>query len=132
MSDDTRHAGYDDFLDAVEAGEPYYLASASGNGWLPPRYVDPQTGDRELGEQALPKIGELLTYTQTNISGPSFADDTPYVVAIAQFGPVRITGQIRGIDPPDLAIGQEVELTVGRTATDDERIILFEPPESPP
>lgn len=127
MSDAPRDAGYDDFLDAVEDGEPYYLASPSGNGWLPPRYIDPETGERELTERDLPEPGEILTYTQTHVSGPSFVDDTPYVVAVAQFGPVRISGQVRGIDPGDLAVGQTVELTVGRTETEDDRIIVFEP-----
>ena len=44
MSDDerVRDAGYDDFLDAVEDGEPYYLAGSDGNGWLPPRIRDPE------------------------------------------------------------------------------------------
>jgi len=54
---ETRNIGYDDFLDAVEAGEPYYLESPSGNGWLPPLSVDPETGARELTEQPLPDTG---------------------------------------------------------------------------
>jgi uncharacterized OB-fold protein len=127
MSDAPRDAGYDDFLDAVEAGEPYYLESPSGNGWLPPRDVDPQTGERELVEKDLPETGEVLTHTLTNVSGPSFADDTPYIVAVAQFGSVRITGQVRGVDHDDLDIGQEVELSVGRNETADERVVVFEP-----
>jgi uncharacterized OB-fold protein len=124
---DTRDAGYDDFLDAVEAGEPYYLESPSGNGWLPPREVDPETGERELIEQDLPETGEVLTYTITNVAGPSFADDTPYVVAVAEFGPVRITGQVRGMDHDDVEVGQTVELSVGRNETADERVVVFEP-----
>jgi len=124
---DTRDAGYDDFLDALEAGEPYYLESPSGNGWLPPREVDPETGERELVEKDLPTTGEILTYTITNVAGPSFADDTPYVVAIGQFGPVRITGQVRGLDHDDVEVGQEVEIGVGRNETADERVVVFEP-----
>jgi len=127
MSDDVRDAGYDDFLDAVEAGEPYYLESPSGNGWLPPREVDPQTGERELVQKDLPETGEVLTYTITNVAGPSFAEDTPYVVAIAEFGPVNITGQIRGMDHDDVEVGQEVSLRVGRNETADERVVVFEP-----
>ncbi|PSQ61106.1 MAG: nucleic acid-binding protein [Halobacteriales archaeon SW_9_67_25] len=127
MSDHARDAGYDDFLDAVEAGEPYYLESPSGNGWLPPREVDPETGERELVETDLPETGEVLTYTITNVAGPSFADDTPYVVAIAEFGPVRITGQIRGMDHDDVEVGQTVELSVGRNETAEERVVVFEP-----
>lgn len=124
---DTRDAGYDDFLDAVEAGEPYYLESPSGNGWLPPREVDPETGERELVERELPASGEILTYTITNVAGPSFADDTPYVVAVAEFGPVRITGQVRGVDHDEVAVGDEVGLGVGRNETADERVVVFEP-----
>jgi uncharacterized OB-fold protein len=127
MSEEVRDAGYDDFLDAVEAGEPYYLESPSGNGWLPPKEVDPETGERELVERDLPTTGEVLTYTITNVSGPSFADDVPYVVAVAQFGPVNVTGQIRGLDHDDVEIGQTVELGVGRNETADERVVVFEP-----
>jgi uncharacterized OB-fold protein len=129
MSDDerVRDVGYDDFLDAVEAGEPYYLESPSGNGWLPPRRVDPETGEGDLTEEPLPETGEILTMTVTNVAGPSFADDAPYVVAVAQFGPVRLTGQVRGMDHDDVEIGQAVEIGVGRNETEDERLVVFEP-----
>jgi uncharacterized OB-fold protein len=127
MSDDdrVRDAGYDDFLDAVEAGEPYYLESPSGNGWLPPREVDPETGERGLEEEPLPTTGEVLTSTVTNVAGPSFADDAPYVVAVAQFGPVRITGQLQGVE--ELDVGDDVELSVGENETEGERVLRFEP-----
>ncbi|MEF8813174.1 MAG: OB-fold domain-containing protein [Halovenus sp.] len=129
MSDDerVRDTGYDDFLDAVEAGEPYYLESPSGNGWLPPRQVDPETGEGDLTEEPLPDTGEILTMTVTNVAGPSFADDAPYVVAVAQFGPVRLTGQVRGMDHDDVEIGQEVEISVDRNETEGERLVVFEP-----
>jgi uncharacterized OB-fold protein len=129
MSDEerVRDAGYDDWLDAVEAGEPYYLESPSGNGWLPPREIDPETGERELSEKPLPETGEILTFTITNVAGPSFADDAPFVVAVVQFGPVRVTGQVRGIDHEDVEIGQDVTLSVGENETEGERVIVFEP-----
>jgi hypothetical protein len=122
--DDARDAGFDDFLDAVEEGDPYYLESPSGNGWLPPRQFDPETGERELTEKELPETGEVLTTTVTNVAGPSFAEDTPYVVAVAQFGPVRITGQIPGSDAPD--IGDHVTIAVGESQQ-GERVIRFQP-----
>ena len=124
---DVPDAGYDDWLDALEEGDPYYLESPSGNGWLPPRHVDPETGEHELEEKPLPETGEILTTTITNVAGPSFADDAPFVVAIAQFGPVRITGQVRGMDHDDVEIGQEVELSTGENETEGERLIVFEP-----
>jgi len=129
MSDEkrVRDTGYDDFLDAVEAGDPYYLESPSGNGWLPPRHVDPETGEGDLTEEPLPDTGEILTMTVTNVAGPSFADDAPYVVAIAQFGPVRLTGQVRGMNHDDVEIGQEVTIDVDRNETEGKRLVVFEP-----
>ena len=132
MSDDgTRDAGYDDFLDAVEAGEPYYLESPSGNGWLPPQQFDPD--ERELTEEPLPETGEVLTKTVVNVAGPSFADDAPYVVAVAQFGPVRLTGQLqvegqkRGVGPEEVEVGQEVAVGVARNETEGERVVVLKP-----
>ncbi|WP_267163210.1 Zn-ribbon domain-containing OB-fold protein [Halovenus salina] len=127
MRDDARDDGYDDFLDAVEEGEPYYLESPSGNGWLPPRAVDPETGETELQEEDLPERGEVLTHTTTHVSGPSFADDAPYIVAVASFGPVNITGQMRETEAVE--IGQNVTLDVERTETTGDRVIVFRPVE---
>jgi len=124
---DVRNNGYDDFLDAVEDGEPYYLESPSENGWLPPAMVDPTTGEGDLTEQPLSDTGEVLTFTTTNVAGPAFSDDAPFVVAVAEFGPVDITGQLRDIDPEDVEIGQEVTLDVGQTETTDERLLIFRP-----
>lgn len=128
MSDDegVRDAGYDDFLDSLAEEEPYYLESPSGNAWLPPRRIDPETGEREFTEKPLPETGEILTMTVTNVAEPAFAADTPFVVAIAEFGPVRITGQLRGIDHDAIEIGQRVTLGVG-TNEGGERLVVFEP-----
>jgi len=123
---DARDDGYDDFLDAVEAGEPYFL-EGSEQGWLPPRVVDPVTGEADLEEAPLPETGEVLTHTTTFVAGPSFVDDAPYVVAIAEFGTVRITGQLRGVDPDDVEIGMAVELGVDHTETTGDRVIVFHP-----
>lgn len=123
---EARHEGFDDFLDAVEDGEPYYLEGPEGDGWLPPRRIDPATGSQDLSEEPLPETGEIVTYTQTHVASPTFADDAPFVVAIASFGPVQVTGQLRGIDGDDVEIGQEVTIGIDRTETKDERVIVFE------
>ncbi|MCQ4333684.1 OB-fold domain-containing protein [Natronomonas sp. F2-12] len=126
MSEETRDAGYDDFLDALAESEPYYLESPSGNGWLPPRRIDPETGEREFTEEPLPETGEILTSTVTHVAGPSFAADAPFVVAVADFGPVRITGQVRGVDNEDVEIGQTIEIGIGESESGD-RLVVFEP-----
>lgn len=124
---DARNEGYDEFLDAVAEGEPYYLEGPEGDGWLPPRRVDPATGSTELTEKPLPETGEIVTFTQTHVAGPDFADDAPYVVAIAEFGPVKITGQMRDVDPGDVDIGQTVSIGLDRTVTQDDRLVVFHP-----
>lgn len=126
---DTRNAGFDDFLDAVEAGEPYYLEGPEGDGWLPPRRIDPATGSDELTENPLPETGDIVTSTQTHVASPDFTGDAPYVVAVVDFGPVRITGQVRGVDAEDVEVGQSVDIAVGRSETTDERLVVFRPIE---
>ncbi len=124
---ETKDEGFDDFLTAVEEGEPYYLEGPDGDGWLPPRRTDPATGSQELTSEPLPETGELVTFTQTHVAPPSFVDDAPFVVAVADFGPVKITGQLRDIDPDTVEIGQEVGLGVEHTETTDERLVVFRP-----
>lgn len=124
---DARDAGYDDLLDAIEEGEGYYLESPSGRGWLPPREIDPETGETDLEEKPLPEGGEIETVTVTQVPIPDFGDDAPYAVAIASFGPVRLTGQVRGVDPEDVEIGMPVEAAVDRTETTGDRLLVFRP-----
>ena len=123
----TRDAGYDDFLDAVADGEPYYLETDDGETHLPPMPYDPATGEAGLTEQSLPEPGEILTHTTTHIAAPQFEADAPYVTAVAAFGPVSVTGQVRGIEHEDVEIGQAVTLGVDRSETRDERVLVLYP-----
>ncbi|SNZ02960.1 hypothetical protein SAMN06269185_0156 [Natronoarchaeum philippinense] len=127
MSDDerVRDGEFDDVLDAIADGEGYYLECANGHGSLPPRRVCPECGDADLTEAPLPESGEIDTYTVTHVAAPAFADDVPYVVAVADFGPVRLTGQLRDADPESVAVGQRVGVGVGRTETTGERLLTF-------
>ena len=123
----TRDAGYDDFLDAVEAGTPYYLETANGEARLPPLPYDPSTGEADPAERPLPETGTVLTHTTTHIAPPRFDADAPYVTAVADFGPVSLTGQMRETDPEDVEIGQPVTLGVDRSVTREERVLVFSP-----
>jgi uncharacterized OB-fold protein len=49
------------------------------------------------------------------------------VVAIAEFGPVRITGQLRGVGAEAVDVGRAVEIDVERSETTDERVVVFRP-----
>mgnify|MGYP000386250349 CR=1 FL=1 len=125
MSEDVRDAGYDDFVDALAAGDGYYLECSEGHGSLPPRLACPQCGDRDLAETPLPEAGTVDSCSTLHVATPAFADDAPYVVAVVDFGAVRLTGQVRA-DPDDVDIGTEVTASVGETETTGERLVTFE------
>ncbi|TQQ82927.1 nucleic acid-binding protein [Halonotius terrestris] len=131
---DSEPASYDEWLDAIAAGEGFYLESPAGVGSLPPRRVCPETGSTDLTRQPLPETGRIETYSVVHVATPGFAADAPYVSAIADFGPVRITGIVRGIDPDAIGddediIGDEVQLTVEPRETTDDRLVVFSPIE---
>lgn len=131
--------GYDEWLAAVAAGEAHYLACPEGHGWLPPRRICPRCGSTDLTETPLPDRGEIETFTVVHVAGPRFVDDAPYVTAVASFGPVRVTGVLRGVDPAAvdgdstdparIEPGLAVELDVGETATTGERVVVLRPAE---
>ena len=122
---EVRDAGYDDFLDALADGEGYYLECENGHGALPPRRVCPHCGSRELVERTLPETGTVDSYTVVHVATPSFADEAPYVVAVVDFGAVRLTGQVRA-DPDDIENGLDVAPDVGESETTGERLLTFE------
>ncbi|MHB9285764.1 Zn-ribbon domain-containing OB-fold protein [Halobacteriales archaeon Cl-PHB] len=122
-----RDEAYDDLLDAIEDGESYYIECENGHGWLPPRRICPECGSRELAEEPLPDAGEIETFTTITVAAPEFSDDTPYVTALADFGPVRITGMVEDVDPDDVETGMVVGLDVDERETNDKRLLVFRP-----
>ncbi|QLH82587.1 Zn-ribbon domain-containing OB-fold protein [Halosimplex pelagicum] len=127
MSEKARDGAFDDWLDAVEDGESYYVECANGHGWLPPRRVCPDCGSRELAETPLPDSGEVATFTEVSVATPQFSADTPYVTAIVDYGPVRVTGLLRGVDPDEVDVGMPVGIDVGERETTGDRAVVFRP-----
>jgi uncharacterized OB-fold protein len=119
-----RDAGYDDLVDAIAEGEGYYLNCANGHGSLPPRHACPDCGSQELDEQPLPETGEIETFTVVYATTPDFADDTPYVTAVVDFGPVRLTGQVLEQDD-SVETGMTVTVNIAETETTGDRMIVF-------
>jgi len=125
MTETPRNGEYDEWLDAIEAGDGYYVECEAGHGWLPPRRVCPDCGSRELHDEPLPDSGDIATHTTITVATPQFEDDAPYVTAIADFGPVSITGLVRGVDPEDVSMGDVVGIEVGERETTGERAVVF-------
>ncbi|MFO7834245.1 MAG: OB-fold domain-containing protein, partial [Halohasta sp.] len=117
MTHHEQPATYDEWLDAIDAGEPFYLRSPEGHGSLPPRRVCPHSGSTDLSREPLPETGTIETYTVVHVGATKFDDDTPYVSAVVDFGPVALTGIVRGVDPEAGAVGQDVGVTAGTPQT---------------
>ncbi len=120
-------ATYDEWLEAIADGEAFYLASPEGHGSLPPRRVCPHSGSTDLTQKPLPETGTLETHTVVHVAAETFSDDTPYVSAVVDFGPVELTGVIRGLDPASVSVGDELTVTVETRETTDDRLVVFRP-----
>jgi len=131
MSAPASNAAYDEWLDALADGEGYALVCPDGHGSLPPRRVCPECGSTSLAEEPLAETGSVETHSVVHVAGPRFADETPYVNAIADFGPVRLTGVLRGVEsaPDAVAVGDRVAVGVEARATDGEPLVVFRPAE---
>jgi hypothetical protein len=112
------------FLDAIAAGEPFYLTCPNGHGAIPPQQLCHECHSRDLSRTPLPEVGEIETYSVVAVPAPRFSDDSPYVTAIAAFGPVMLTGQLRGVDPDAVELGQTVQVAVD--SANGERYVAFE------
>lgn len=127
MSESTPDGAYDAWLDAIEDGDGYYVECANGHGWLPPRRVCPDCGSRDLSEEPLPDSGEIVTHSTITVPTPQFESDAPYVTAIVDFGPVSVTGLVRGVDPEEVSMGDVVGVEVGERETTGDRAVVFRP-----
>lgn len=123
------NAGHDEWLDALADGDGYALVCPDGHGSLPPRRVCPDCGSTALSREPLPETGAVETFSVVHVPSPEFADDAPYVSAIAEFGPVRLTGVLRGVesDCDALAVGRSVGAGVEERATDGKPLVVFRP-----
>ena len=120
-----RDEGYDEWIEAIERGEGYALECANGHGSLPPRRLCPECGDSELEKQPLPDSGTLDTFSTIHVATPAFTEDAPYVVAIADFGLLRLTGQLRGVEEPE--VGMRVGVGIEGRKTAEEPLLVFRP-----
>ena len=121
---------YADWLDALADGDGFALVCPDGHGSLPPRRVCPECGSTDLSREPLDETGTVETCTVVHVPSPRFADDAPYVTAVVDFGPTRLTGVVRdgGEDEtPEVAIDDAVTVEAGERVTDGERLVVFRP-----
>lgn len=120
------NAGYDAALAAIADGQPYVLACPNGHQSLPPREVCPDCGASTLERTSLSTTGEVLTYNVTHVPTPEFEADAPFVLGIASFDAIRLTGRVQA--PAEaVSVGMAVELAVEPTETTGQQTIVFRP-----
>jgi hypothetical protein len=107
-------AWFDDFADAVAAGEATYRSCvACGHATLPPRERCPDCGAGALESEPLDGRGEISSYTEISVTIPKFHGETPYTVALVELADdVALTGQLRDATADDVAVGDPVVLGV--------------------
>ncbi|QIO25190.1 Zn-ribbon domain-containing OB-fold protein [Haloarcula sp. JP-L23] len=119
--------GYEAFCAAIDSGDPFFLVCPAGHGSVPPRRVCPDCGAQSLSAEPLPEPGRIQAHTVVHVAPPAFADRVPYVTAIADFGPVTLTGLLAGVDPDAVEHGMDVAVTVEDTDGRRETTLVFEP-----
>ncbi|MDS0281913.1 Zn-ribbon domain-containing OB-fold protein [Haloarcula onubensis] len=118
---------HDAFCGAIEAGEPFYLACPEGHGSVPPRRVCPDCGAQSLTDRPLPETGRVQASTVVHVATAAFAESAPYVTAIADFGPVSLTGVVTETPPEEVEYGTEVTVGIERTDERARPTLVFEP-----
>lgn len=105
-------AWFDDFTDAIAAGDQQYLVCETcGEATLPPRRLCPNCGSTGLTRKPLSGRGEILSYTEISVTIPKFHGETPYTVVLVELADgVNLTGQLREATAEDVAPGDEVVL----------------------
>ncbi|ELZ24587.1 hypothetical protein C477_00215 [Haloterrigena salina JCM 13891] len=99
---------------------------------FPPRIVCPECTGDDLEYVDLPDEGELFAFSEVRDGLPLGLSehDVPYVVAVVDLGPVRLSGWIDNAAYSDLEIGDAVSLKIVEIdgPTDEERVFYrFEP-----
>jgi len=124
-------ATHEAWLDALGTAAAFYLRCPDGHGALPPRRTCPRCGATELSEAPLPDVGVVDSFTVTHVAPPRYADDVPYVTAVVDFGDVRLTGVVRGVDPETVGdgslVGETVTVGIERRETTDDHLVVFRP-----
>jgi len=87
----------------------------SGKTYLPPRAIDPKTGDKEFETVKLPDTGKIVTYTIIRTAPSQWGDEAPYAVAITEMTDgTRLMGQVTDCNVEQVKIGMEVRIEFRR------------------
>ncbi len=97
----------------------------SGKTYLPPRAIDPKTGDKEFETVKLPDTGKIVTYTIIRTAPSQWGDEAPYAVAITEMTDgTRLMGQVTDCDIEQVKIGMEVRVEFRRIQSEGHQGVI--------
>ncbi len=108
----TAEARVSDFVTYLEQGKVMTTRCRScGAGYFPPKMDCPKCLSSDVEWFEIKGGGKLATYTVVNYGPTGFEDDTPYVLAIADFDGLRVFGRLsRDIEEGDISLGMELKV----------------------
>ena len=108
----TAEAKASDFVDYLEKGKVMATrCRRCGTNYFPPRLDCPKCLLSDIEWFEIKGGGRLDTYTIVNYGPAGFEDDTPYILAIADFDGVRVFGRLsKDIKESDIKLGMGVKV----------------------
>lgn len=108
----TAEAKASDFVDYLEKGKVMATrCRRCGTNYFPPRLDCPKCLLSDVEWFEIKGGGRLATYTIVNYGPAGFEDDTPYILAIADFDGVRVFGRLsKDIKESDIKLGMGVKV----------------------
>lgn len=116
---------YNDFLDALSEEDGFYLECPNGHPSFPPYRVCSVCGESDVTKRSLSDRGIVIAHTVIHVPPPRFSDQAPYVVAIADFEGVELTGHLTSEAVDAIENGVEVSVTTGQSEETSERYVEF-------
>lgn len=119
FTSDTKAA---DFLTYLEEGRVMATrCKGCGRIYFPPRVECADCFSCDVEWFDLSDQGKLLTYSVVNYGPTGFEDDTPYRLALAEFGGVQVFGRLdKRIEAGKIKVGMSVKLAAVKLA--DEKL----------
>ena len=118
----TAEAKAADFITHLEAGKVMATrCKECGGSYFPPKADCPKCLSSDVEWFEVKGKGKLMTYTIVNYGPTGFENDTPYMLALAEFDGIQIFGRLsRDIGEKDIQVG--MSLTVSPVKLPDGRI----------
>ena len=83
-----------------------------GTSYFPPKMDCPKCLLSDVEWFEIEGNGKLVTYAVVNYGPSGFEDDAPYILAIADFGDLRVFGRLsKDIKDSDIDIGMRLKIT---------------------